>query len=332
MLDITWKNYGCIVVLACLSASPTYADVLRDRDNGPLTGIFGVPDSTEGGRLLNRGVSGWAFSVTHASHSINDLRSGEALYLDGESSRIDFRYRLGLSDKLELAIEVPYIQHQRGSLDSIIDSFHDLLDMPEGHRPDREHDVLDFRYADGQGLRVSKRSGSSGIGDVRLMGGFRLRSTDRHQLALRFGVKFATGDSADLHGSGGTDFSLGFAGDLQNLFGVARLSGFYRAHTVYLGEPDRLADRHKEWTNFVSAGVGFQASDRVELLLQAASRGAIYDSAIRSLGDNATTVTFGAIMRISDRYRLSMGMSEDADVSSAPDVTFQIALRYRSSR
>jgi hypothetical protein len=331
MLDITSKLYGCIAVLTCLSVPAVEADVLRDRDIGPLTGIFGIPDSTEGAQLLQRGVSAWEFSITHASHSINDVRPGEALYLDGETSRIEFRYRIGLSDRLEIGVEIPYVQHQRGNLDAVIDSFHDFFGMPEGHRPDRAHDVLDFRYADATGLLISMRQGASGIGDVRLFGGWRLQTSDRHQLALRFGAKFASGDSSQLQGSGGTDLSIGLAGDVNGLFGVERLGGFYRLHAIHMGEPDLLADRYRSWTSFFSAGFGYRASDRVELMLQGASRAPIYDSAVRNLGESATTITFGGNVRLNDRFRLSLGISEDVDVSSAPDVAFQIALRYRRS-
>ena len=36
------------------------ADALPDHDNGPLTGLFGFPESTEGGRIVNRGEHVWS--------------------------------------------------------------------------------------------------------------------------------------------------------------------------------------------------------------------------------------------------------------------------------
>jgi hypothetical protein len=315
----------------CAFAPAAYADVLRDQDNGPLTGIFGIPDSTEGGQVLPAGISAWDLSVTYASHSIFDARPSEALYLDGETSRVEFRYRIGIKNRFELGLEIPYVQHQRGRLDSFIDSFHNTFGMPEGLRPDREHNVLDFRYADLTGLLVSVHDSIEGVGDARLFGGMQLLTSDRHQMALRFGVKFPTGDRNKLLGSGGTDINLGLAGDLQALFDFEKLSGFYRLHAVYLGQPHFIADRYREWVSFVSLGVGYQVSERVKILLQGAMRSAAYDSVIRSLGDNSTTVTFGGNIRISDNFALSVGISEDADVTSAPDVAFQIELRYRGT-
>lgn len=331
MLNIISKIYRVAVLFGILFAPVAFADVLRDHDNGPLTGIFGIPDSTEGANLLRAGEHAWDISVTHASHSIDDPGSTETLYLDGETSRIELRYRLGIGERMEVGIELPYIRHQAGGLDSVIDTWHDIFGLPQGHRPGREHDVLDFRYADAADSAINLTDSSNGIGDTRLFGGWRLDATGNHKLALRFSAKFPTGDSSELHGSGATDLSLGLAGDVTNLFGIHNLSGFYRMHAIHIGEPDLLANRYEEWASFVSTGVGWQINDRIELRLQGALRSALYQSEIHSLGGNATTVTFGGNIRIFKNYELSLGVSEDADAETAPDVAFQVALRYRQA-
>jgi len=317
------------VLPGVLLAPVAFADVLRDHDNGPLTGIFGIPDSTEGARLLRAGEPAWDLSVTHASHSMDDPRATESLYLDGETSRLELRFRVGIGARMEVGIELPVVQHQAGRLDSVINSWHSMFGLPRGHRPDREQDVLDFQYSDAADQMINVSSSSNGMGDARLFGGWQLHSTDRHQLALRFGAKFPTGDSSELHGSGGTDLSLGIAGDVTSLFGIPNLNGFYRVHAIHIGNPDLLANRYEEWASFISAGVGLQISERIELRLQGASRSAMYQSEIRSLGGSATTVTFGGNIRLSRNYELSLGISEDADAETAPDVAFQVALRYR---
>jgi hypothetical protein len=324
--------YRASLMLGCLLAQPSFGDVLHDQDNGPLTGIFGIPDSTEGGKLLTDGQRAWDLSLTVASHSVDDSKSAETLYLDGETMRFEFRYRIGITEKLELGVELPYVQHQAGQLDSLIDNWHKWFGLPQGHRPGREQDLLDFRYTDGNGTAIDVYSGSQGIGDARLFGGWQLTTSDRHQLALRFGAKFATGDGSHLHGSGGTDLSLGLAGDVNSLFGIQRLNGFYRLHAIHIGEPDLLADRYEEWASYVSAGIGFQVSERIQLRLQGASRSAMYDSRTRNLGASATNVTVGGNIRLFDNYELSLGVSEDADAGTAPDVAFQIALRYRGDQ
>jgi hypothetical protein len=319
-------------LLGSLLSQTSAGDVLRDHDNGPLTGIFGIPDSTEGSRLLHPGNSAWDLSVTLASHSVEDLQATETLYLDGETTRVEFNYRIGIGDKLELGAELPYVQHQAGNLDSLVDSWHKWFGLPQGHRRGREQDVLDFRYSDASGGVVDVSSQSQGIGDARLFGGWQLRASDSHQVALRFGAKFPTGKGSQLHGSGGIDLSLGLAGDVNGLFGNENLNAYYRLHAIHLGKPDLFADRYEEWASFISAGIGFQISDRVELRFQGASRSAMYESETRNLGGSATTVTVGGNIRLFNNYELSLGVSEDADAGTAPDVAFQIALRYRGTQ
>ena len=233
---------------------------------------------------------------------------------------------------VELGIELPFVRHQAGHLDSVIDSWHDAFGLPRGHRSGRDHDVLDFRYSDAEDMVINVDSSTKGIGDARLFGGWRFFSTERHRLALRFGAKFPTGDSSELHGSGGTDLSLGVAGDVTSLFGIPSLNGFYRIHAIHIGEPDLLANRYEEWVRFISTGVGLQISERIELRLQGASRSAMYQSELRSLGGSATTVTFGGNIRLFKNYELSIGVSEDADAETAPDVAFKVALRYRETK
>mgnify|MGYP000054793850 CR=1 FL=1 len=49
-----WQKYN--IDLFAIALSPTLrAEALYDHDNGPLTGIFGIPDSTEGAVLAPAG-------------------------------------------------------------------------------------------------------------------------------------------------------------------------------------------------------------------------------------------------------------------------------------
>lgn len=57
-------------------------------------------------------------------------------------------------------------------------------------------------------------------------------------------------------------------------------------------------------------------------------RSAVYDSETESLGAASVSLTFGTDFHLSDRYRLVLSVGEDVRPDSAPDVSFQIALRY----
>lgn len=315
-------------IVLLLVAGPSFADALHDHDYGPLTGIFGFPSSTEGAEIVSRGRHNWGASLGTASHSIDESSDGEILRFDGETTRLAMTYRYGISDQLDIGVEVPYVWHESGNLDSLIDSWHDFFGLPEGSRTMREPDQLEFVYANSQTTLIDVTNNVHGVGDVRLLAGWKLSKTATRSTALQLGVKLATGDSDTLMGSGGTDVSLGIARDAIGILGNANLSSFYRVNVTYLGEPDRLANRYNDLVGQLALGFGFRANQNVDLRLQARIRSAVYESDIDNLGATSMSLTFGADFSLSERHRLALSVGEDVKSGSAPDVSFQIAFRY----
>ncbi len=312
-------------------AGNAIAEALPDHDGGPLTGLFGFPESTEGSKITAQGEHAWNASLIIASHSIEDIRGVEELRLDGETTRLAFTYRYGIADKWDISIEAPYVWHQSGSLDSIIDSWHDLFGFPDGERATQAQDQLDIFYRGSQSTPINVTQNAAGIGDIRLLLGWTLSEQEGRSTALRLSAKLPTGESDTLLGSGGTDFSIGIASDAVGLWGVSSLSGFYRANITYLGEPDILADRYNDIVGQLSFGLGMSVHRNVDLIVQSRLRSAVYDSEIENLGEMSALLNFGAVVQVSNHYRLGMSVGEDVKPGSAPDISFQITLRYGAS-
>ena len=306
------------------------ADALVDRDNGPLTGLFGFPDSTEGSRLDDSGKSSWGINLVTSSHSSMDVHGGESILLDGETSRFALSFRRGVGERLELGIEIPYLFHETGNLDSLIDSWHDFFGLPDGIRDERANDQLLFSYADGNDQFLMSRN-ASGLGDVRLIAGWEIAARESTSTALRFGIKLPTGDSDHLLGSGSLDVSIGIAGDAAGLLGLANLDGFYRVNAIYLGRPDILSSRTNSVVGQVSAGLSYAVGRRTTIGLQTLVRSPVYDSRVKSLGDVAASLTAGVSVRLSPTYRVSLAVVEDMHVESLPDVTFALSLEKGDS-
>lgn len=332
--QVTWYvndergiRVALVVTAWLLTGGDAGGQALSDLDNTPFATIYGLPDSSDGAFLLKDGEAAWGASFLIASHSVADASPGELLIIDGETARAAIKYRRGLGSRWEMGIELPYVSHQSGGLDSVIDEWHSAFGLPDGARDDRPRDLIEFRYLDLNGPVVDFRRNAHGVGDLRLLGAYEIWQTSQSRMALRFGVKLPTGDSDDWLGSGATDVSIGVVGDHQALWQSERWSGFYRAYATFLGEPDQLADRYEEWVWQLSGGLTYRLSDRVALDVQGLLRSALYDVEVAAIGEPAVLLTFGARVQLSDRWELVLGVGEDVKVESVPDVTFQLGLR-----
>jgi hypothetical protein len=242
-----------------LSVNP---EPLYDPDNGVFSGMFHFPVSTEGARLAGARQHAFTLNAITSSHSTDEDFGDETLVLDGETTRVTLDYRYGLSDRLEIGIRLPYVWHESGSLDPLVKSWHDALGLPLGSRRDRDNNQLEFSYSDSAETLIDYQRNSNGRGDIRVLAGWLMTDGPNYSSALRFGLKLPTGDAGDFHGSGGTDASAGIAGDWKRLFGVHGLTGFYRAHLNYIGEPDALSDRYMDLVGQLSVGAGYRLSNQ----------------------------------------------------------------------
>ncbi len=321
-------HWTTILLAALLTPASAMSQALHDPDNGVITGIFHFVDSTEGAVLAPQGRFQVSTSVVTSSHAIDQQSGAESLFLDGETTRLQLGLRRGLGERWEIGVDIPYLWHSAGELDSVIDSWHDFFGFPEGTRGTQEKDQLEFRYQNADGTSFDIQRSSRGVGDIRLTAGFSIVEDAERQMALRFGATVPTGDSDDLHGTGAASLGIGLATDYQNLGGTEALNGYYRVHATWLDEPDLLASQYRDFVGHVAAGLGYDLTPGVELRLQAMARTAVYHSDTEILGEPSVVLTFGSNFRLSPDFTLSLAVGEDIKVRSAPDVSFQVALRY----
>ena len=81
-----------------------------------------------------------------ANHYVNETRSDEAVNLDGETMRFALEARYGLAENWDLQLEIPWLDHSGGHLDSVIDGWHSLWGMSDGGRSDVPRNLLDYRF------------------------------------------------------------------------------------------------------------------------------------------------------------------------------------------
>ncbi len=324
-----YKNRSLALALAgCLLALPqaaSAAEPLYVKNTGPVAGLLGLP-APRSAQLAGHGS--WLFA-THmgiASHFVLDGNNREALVLDGETWRLAFDFRYGFAEGWEIQLEVPVLSHDGGSLDSLIDGWHDLWGMPDGGRDEVPRDRLNYRYASTSG-GFDLRDSSGGLGDVTLAVHRTLYRDDSWQLGAGLGYKFATGRERDFLGSGAED------GYLVLRAGRAapgsRVSWQGQAGYLRAGRADLLGEAQQRDLWFAGVGVDWAWRDALSLLLQLDSHSAPLDSDLTALGGTALLLTAGARWRFSPDWSLDLGVVEDIRVETAPDVTFQASLRYR---
>jgi hypothetical protein len=313
---------GCLQALpfAAAAAEPLYAKNLS-----PVAGLLGLP-SPRAAELT--APASWQFAAHAgiASHFAVDSNSREAVKLDGETWRMAFDLRYGLAERWELQLEVPVLSHDGGSLDSLIDGWHELWGMPDGGRKQVPRDRLDYRYASALG-GFELRDSSGGIGDVTLALHRALYRDDSWQLSAGAGYKFASGRERDFLGSGAEDAFAVFRA--SRAAPASRFSWQGQAGYLRAGRSDLLGPAQERDLWFAGVGVDWAWLDSLSLLLQVDSHSAPLDSSLTALGETALLLTAGARWRFSADWALDLGFVEDIRVETAPDVTFQASLRYR---
>ena len=310
-----------LVIRPVAASEPLYAKNLS-----PVAGLSGLP-SQRSAATLDRHSLGVALHSSIASHYVADSNVDEFLNLDGETLRFALELRYGLAQNWDIQLEVPWLDHSGGNLDSLINDWHDLWGMPDGGRKDVPDDLLDYRYAARSGASFSLQDDASGMGDVSVSLSHAFYREDKSVASLVLGYKFGTGDEEDLLGSGADDafIAVRFSGEhLSDL----PLSWHGQAGYLRTGDSDLLGDIQEQDLWFAGISVDWQVAERWSLIAQVDSHAAPVDSDITALGDEAVMLTLGGRWRFAQNWALDFSVIEDIRVETAPDVTFQASLRY----
>jgi hypothetical protein len=313
------------LALACppggIAAEPLYVKNLS-----PVAGLLGFP-SQRGAATGRPGTLAVALHGALASHYVEDSGGGEAVRLDGETARLALELRYALAADWEVQLELPWLKHSGGDLDSLIDDWHDLWGMSDGGRSRAPRDRISYRYR-GAGGEFALVDGVSGAGDVTLALNNAFWRGESARASLALGYKFGTGDADELLGSGADDLYVALRWSADARPGLpldwhAQL-GWLRAGRWQL---PGVAPERDLW--FAGLTVAWPVGERWSLLAQLDSHAAPAQSDLAALGDDAVLLSAGARWQFAPRWSLDLGLVEDIRVETAPDITFQGSLRYR---
>jgi len=321
--------FGIIIISAVSMAYAEQAAPIYVANQNPFVQIFGLP-KPEAGTITPKGRLEVGFLYQVSNNAIDSEANGESLIWDGETAQYNFSFRYGVSDKLELGVDVPFIQHSGGYLDSMIRNYHKMMGFPNDRQEQFEKNQIHYLLKENGTTLFEMQEKRSGLGDIRFSAATPLFSKSLHSqryLALRSLLKLPTGDSKYLLGSGGTDVSMGLAySDYQTLRGINTVL-FANCGMIYMGNTTVLRDQQRHFAGYGGVSLDWLALDWLELKLQLDMHSAFYESELNQLGSSMQLLA-GGTLHLPGEVLLDLGISEQLTTDATPDVGFYLIVRH----
>ncbi len=288
--------------------------------------IFGLPKS-EPGTITPAGKLDAGFLYYVSNNAIKN--DDESLIWDGETAQYNFRVRYGFSDKLELGVDVPFIDHSGGYMDSGIRKFHRMFGYPNDRQEQFDKNQIHYKINEA-GVDFEMKERRSGLGDIRFSAAIPLFSKSLHPqryLALRPLLKLPSGDSEYLLGSGGTDLSMSLAySDYQTLSGINTVLSV-NCGMIYMGNTKVLRDLQRHFAGYGGVSLDWLATKHLEFKLQLDMHSAFYESEFKQLGSSVQLLA-GGTAHLPGNVLLDLGMSQQVVTDATPDLGLYLFVRH----
>ncbi len=314
------------------AAAPGLLDPFAVRNQSPLVQVYGLP-VWYGNSSLAPGAWEGLFSLDVANHYSRNSNAQETILFDGESDRFALALRRGLAGGGEISLEIPWLTHRRGNLDSFINSWHDMLGITQTNRQNQPNDRLHFLYTRGTTNVIDLHQAASGFGDIAIGTAwplFRPETAAGFTLTLGSRLELPTGAADELLGSGSTDLALWLAAHSGPAFGDGNWAVTAALGGLAMTPSDVLPHQQRRLVAFGRLGLGWSPADWIAFKLQLDGHTPFYrDSNLTELDATAGLLTIGGTLALPAAVFLDIGVVEDVIPGTAPDVAFQLALRRR---
>lgn len=309
--------------LACLAPiGSTHAEPLATRNQHPLAALYGLPMPLAA-RLPGASSGRIGANVNWSNFATTDTTDRVSYTLDGEVFEARVLAEHALGEDFAVRGELAWRQLSGGSLDSLVENWHDLFGLSGGSRNRLPKDELLIEYRSGESTLLLVDDDSSGLADIPLSLGYQLTASERGAVATWLTVKLPTGKAEDLTGSGAVDVALSLAGEREL---SDRWQVFGQANVVWLGNGDVLADLQQDFAGSLLAGTTWRAWRGLELTAQLEANSAVLDTGTDLDGD-AVVLSLGGRYRATAGWAFDFGFSEDLQVDASPDIVFLLGVR-----
>jgi hypothetical protein len=302
------------------------------KNQSPIVQIYGLPGAGNA-VLLSPGQREFRMALDYSSNYVDDAKTREHIVLDGETARITLGGRYGLSEGVECGVEIPYVIHGGGFLDSFIIHYHDFFGFPQGGRDQAPRNRIRYLYTRDGTEKMNVESSSNGLGDMSLTAGFQIYHDGKEYpraAALRTSLKLPTGDSAQLHGSGSTDLAIWFTASDDHKLNTGHWTLFGAAGIMGMTDGKVIQEQQRNLIGFGTAGAGWSPLSWIAFKVQVDAHTPFFDNSdLREINANAVQLLIGGTLSLSKQTTLDIGVSEDLIVKTSPDVSFHFDVRTR---
>lgn len=324
-----------VFISVCLCPHTTQAVNITPFDmknQSPIVQIYGLPGIGTA-VLFSPGRPEFRMTLDYSSNYVDDAKKGEHIVLDGETARITMGGRYGLTDKVECGVEIPYIIHGGGFLESFIIHYHDIFGFSQGGRDQAPRNHLRYLYTRGGMEKLNVDRSSDGLGDISLTAGLQIyhdKNEYPRAVALRTSLKLPTGDSDQLHGSGSTDMAVWITASDDYKLKAGHWTLFGAAGLMGMTDGKVIQEQQRNLVGFGTVGAGWSPLSWIAFKFQMNAHTPFYDdSDLKEVNANAVQLLIGGTLSLFQQTTLDIGVSEDLIIKTSPDVSFHFDLRTR---
>ncbi len=321
----------CSIFLTASTALPVWSlevTPFQVRNFSPTALVQGL-SIAETPRVLPAGSTSLSTSFDLANNASVNTRTKEGILLDGESYIATLGLRYGLSDSLQLGIDLPWVWHSQGFMDNFISNWHDFFGLPNGDRDDLQDDQLNYLYSSKGKEHLGLQDETNGFGDLRLQLAWQIKATEQSAFTLQTQLKAPTGDANKLTGSEAWDISVALSAQRDFPLGKGQGAFWGGFGVSWLGDGEVLEGEVVDYAANGWIGAGWTPLNWLALKVQIDSHTALYDSNLTELGDPAVMLTIGGTLALSEKTLLDIGVGEDLNVNASSDVTLHLRLAHK---
>ena len=243
--------------------------------------------------------------------------------VDLESSLFQLRYNYGLTNSLEVGIQVSAISLNTGVLDGFINSYHSLIGVKTGKEL-VDNNVYKYKITDEAMYPVIGTPPRTGVGDSILSGKWNIKSSPENGFssALVAMVKIPTGSFKYEMSNGKVDGAFGISSKYK-----------YKKFRTYLnlygvGVSNSLENSNISLRNFVSSTLTFeyQIFEKMSALVQIDAKSSAFRSHTPFLSRPPVMLSMGLNIKVRSTSMLQLIFMEDLTIT-VPDVTMQVGWR-----